>query len=363
MAIRVRGKSLYIDVQVSRTGQDGKPEKVRHREPFKGTPSEAEAREAAITAALLAGHSPDELRQRAAPSNLTLKQALDATWERSWRGKGVERTVLSNMKDCEAFFGANTPLASITADDADRFVAELRKRGLAASTIRSKCSVMTKTLRHYKRRGIISQDVHFDLPSVGDNLRDRVITPAEEKVLLELFTTRWDVVSKRRADGTPGQDYADLWAFMLDTGARPSEVRAADARNLRGDLLTLRETKNGRSRTIPLTPRALAAWKRQEERHGNTPWAWATKDTVRHGWEWARSAMGLLRDDGFIPYALRHTCATRLYAATRDLLVVQKWMGHTDIKMTLRYAKLLPGDLERARDLLTPFTPGVLLAA
>ena len=44
--------------------------------------------------------------------------------------------------------------------------------------------------------------------------------------------------------------------------------------------------------------------------------------------------------------------ATRFYAATRDLLLVQRWMGHANIKMTVRYAKLFPAELDAARDLL-----------
>lgn len=96
----------------------------------------------------------------------------------------------------------------------------------------------------------------------------------------------------------------------------------------------------------------MDAIKRQEAQYGHLPFAWATTPTLRHAWDWARSCMNLSEDDGFVPYALRHTCATSLYAKTKDLVLVQRWLGHTDIKMTLRYAKLLPGDLQDARDLL-----------
>jgi integrase len=149
----------------------------------------------------------------------------------------------------------------------------------------------------------------------------------------------------------------------MDTGLRPSELQATETANLRGRLLTLRRTKNGRTRTVPLTQRALEAFSRQAHRHGSKPFDWASTPTLRHGWEWARNAMELASDTGFIMYALRHTCATRLYDRTRDLLLVQKWMGHTDIKMTLRYAKLMPGDLEAACEMLESPTASRRLAA
>lgn len=352
MAIRVRGNGLQIDVTVTRTGDDGEPTQVRHRESFKGTPQEAAAREKEIEAALLRGGDPTDIKQSKAAPGLTLGDALEAIYEKYWRAAAIHRTVRSSMKSAEEFFGARTAITAITTEDADRYVAHLAKQGLSASTIRSKCAVMTKLFNHYRKRGVIASAPHFELPSVGDNLRDRVITEAEERVLLSLFAQRWDVVSKRREDGTAGEDYHDLFAILMDTGARPSEVREFAVGNLRGRLLTLRKTKNGRARTVPLTARALEAFNRQAHKHGQQPFAWASNHVIRHGWDWAKTAMKLEKDDGFIPYALRHTCATRLYEKTRDLMLVMKWLGHSDIKMTLRYAKLQPGDLERACDLM-----------
>jgi integrase len=349
MTIRTRGKSLQIDVQITKA--DGS--KVRHRETFKGNQKEAEAREADIQAALLNGRDPTEIKKTgSAVTSLTLAAALEATWERYWRGKGCERTVRSNMKACVEFFGAGKPISEITTTDADDFVDWMKAKGYSASTIRNKSACMTKMLTHYHKRGGLTEKPLFELPAVGDNLRDRVISEAEETALLSLFTDTWDVVAKRREDGHTGRELADLFIVLLDTGFRPSELLAAEEKNLRGRLWTLRKTKTGRSRTIPLTQRALAAVQRQIALHGSTPFNWATPDTIRWAWDWARSTMGLSADDGFVPYALRHTCATRLYAKTRDIVLVKEWLGHTDIKMTLRYAKLQPQDLERACDLL-----------
>jgi integrase len=88
------------------------------------------------------------------------------------------------------------------------------------------------------------------------------------------------------------------------------------------------------------------------ERHGLQPFAWATTGTLRHAWDWARNCMNLSNDPGFIPYALRHTCASTLYAKTKDIVLVKEWLGHSDIKMTMRYAKLQPDALAAARDLM-----------
>lgn len=345
-----RGKGLQVDVQVTVDGT-----KKRYRQIVHCAVAEAEAYEAQVKADLLAGREPSKWGRKqlkAAPTGILLEYALEATWERYWANAACARTVRSNMATCVDFFGADRPIREITTNDADDFIDHLKKEGLAASTIRQKASVMTKMFTHYHRRGNVQVKPYFDLPKVGDNLRDRVITEEEERELLNIYATRYDHVIARRSDGPNGADLEDLMVILIDTGARRSEVEAIHMKNLRGDLLTLRRTKNDLARTIPLTGRAMEALRRQSYRHGDEPFSWASKGTVRHAWDWVRGCMGMSDDAGFIPYALRHTCATRLYAKTKDLLVVQRWLGHKDIKMTLRYAKLMPGDLEAARDLL-----------
>jgi integrase len=62
--------------------------------------------------------------------------------------------------------------------------------------------------------------------------------------------------------------------------------------------------------------------------------------------------MGLKHDTDFIPYSLRDTCASRLYAKTRDIMLVRKWLGHKNLQVTMRYTDLDPFELDQARDLM-----------
>lgn len=75
---------------------------------------------------------------------------------------------------------------------------------------------------------------------------------------------------------------------------------------------------------------------------------------LRATWDQARSAMGFAHDKGFVPHALRHTCASRLIQRGVPLKVVQEWLGHKTITVTMRYAHLAPANLMAAVEALEP---------
>ena len=72
------------------------------------------------------------------------------------------------------------------------------------------------------------------------------------------------------------------------------------------------------------------------------------KDWLRNAWDRAREALGLSQDKQFVIHACRHTCASRLVQKGVNLRVVQEWLGHKTIQMTMRYSHLSPANLQEA---------------
>jgi integrase len=56
--------------------------------------------------------------------------------------------------------------------------------------------------------------------------------------------------------------------------------------------------------------------------------------------------LGLKDDSQFVPYCLRHTCASRLAQRGVHIAVIKQWMGHKTIQITMRYAHLSPDSLQ-----------------
>ena len=84
------------------------------------------------------------------------------------------------------------------------------------------------------------------------------------------------------------------------------------------------------------------------------------QDLLSRAWDSARETMGITDDHQFIPHACRHTCASRLVQAGVDLYTVQRFLGHSTIRVTERYAHLSPLMLQTAAQALEKQKIGVI---
>ena len=86
--------------------------------------------------------------------------------------------------------------------------------------------------------------------------------------------------------------------------------------------------------------------------NGDRPFGEISYWGFRHRWERVKTHMGQAADVQFVPHCLRHTCASRLVQRGVSIPVVQAWLGHKTIQMTMRYAHLAPKNLMDAASVL-----------
>ena len=162
------------------------------------------------------------------------------------------------------------------------------------------------------------------------------------------------------------RDYYPLCLLAFRTGLRLGELAALrwadvdlEQRRLhvrrswyRGAITT---PKGGRARVVDLAPSAASLLARVVPLAGaelvfaNPDGSPVTRDQLKGPWERVTRAAGLPRTT---PHDARHSFASQLVQAGVALPAVQQLLGHTDIRVTMRYAHLAPGATASAVALL-----------
>lgn len=267
-------------------------------------------------------------------------------------------------------------LSKLSAFDIERVKSARLKMGRLASTVGRDLARLRGALSRAVDWGML--DSHpmrtVKQPKGADDSRVRYLTPEEETRLRRALWKREDArrASRERHNawhaerGTEGhkqwpQDsFTDhllpMTLLALNTGMRRGELLGLEwpSVNLPAKLVTVTvgNAKSRKARHLPLNVEALDVlkrWKKQADKTARlvfpSPKTGARMDNINSSWE-ELCASAELADFRF--HDLRHSFASRLVMAGVDLNTVRELLGHSDIRMTLRYAHLAPDKLAEA---------------
>ena len=126
--------------------------------------------------------------------------------------------------------------------------------------------------------------------------------------------------------------------FAIETGMRRGEILGLEWDNidLKRRTAFLPLTKNGSSREVPLSPKAISVLQQQRPRTKTHPFP-VNSNAFRLAWGRLRSRAGL-NDLRF--HDLRHEAITRFFELGLSIPEVALISGHKDVKMLFRYTHL-----------------------
>lgn len=256
----------------------------------------------------------------------------------------VLKTFLANVPE--------KPLVALQPSDIHGYTQTRIKAGIRPGTINRELSVISATVNHAVRRwGVpVTNPVRYQWLK-AEPPRLRYLTPEEAARLIAIAETL-------------REDLADFIRLALHTGCRKNELltlKWTDVNMLRR-YITLRpeQTKSNRRRAIPLNKTALQAMARLAQ-DNKTQWVFARRKNGTVGervkaLDWLfRKAVSLAGIEDFRIHDLRHTFASWLVSEGVELVKVRDLLGHTSIKMTERYAHLMPDRLHDAVETLDLF--------
>jgi integrase len=221
-----------------------------------------------------------------------------------------------------------------------KFKTDLRNRGLSPKTIKNALAVLSKLLHYAQECEIIEKVPKIQMPKIPESAFDFLTFEEAERLL--------------KAAGYQPDWHAMIYTAMK-TGLRfgeLSELRWNDVDLKAGRILVRRSftygsvtsPKNGKSREVPLSPKTIALLR--AHRHLKSKLVFCKKDGDRWLIRWADKWLkdlceqAGLRQIGW--HALRHTFASHLAMRGRSIKEIQELLGHSDIRMTMRYSHLAP---------------------
>ncbi|NKE71746.1 tyrosine-type recombinase/integrase [Candidatus Manganitrophus noduliformans] len=283
----------------------------------------------------------DHILQKVSRLQLPAKEYFERYMRHKWRMNHKPRTLGSSYTSVMlflAFYGGSgkKDLREIERIDLEAFIEHEQDRGIRLSTVRTRLACIIAFLHFLIEQDVLSgaflkRRIKLKLPDV----LPRAINPADVR---RLFSVIDDI-----------RDRA-LFLLLLRTGMRIGEalgLRMTDLDIQDRKIHLFEGEKNSMGRVVYLSDDALFAiklWLRQRQKskpfvfygQGNKGICYSTgrnlfvKYLKRAG----------LEQKGYTVHCLRHTFASELLNAGMRLECLQQLLGHQDIEVTRRYARL-----------------------
>lgn len=249
------------------------------------------------------------------------------------------RQELSRLRHMRALPFASKDLSKVTPEDLKTYRDRLIAQNLSGSSVRLNLALISAVFNYAKREWAVQAEnpvAAITKPRVGKS-RTRRLEPGEESRLMDSLAKCKNLHVKR------------VVIFLLQTGVRKSEalnLQWSDIDTNRQTVI-LRDTKNGTSRWIPLSFKAIEELKQHAFTYSK-PFP-ITGSCLDQAWQHAVKRAGI---KNLRVHDLRHEALSRWAdVLAGDLFKLQSISGHKSVSMLGRYVHpVIAGKLADALD-------------
>ena len=178
---------------------------------------------------------------------------------------------------------------------------------------------------------------NWSAPNPLENVREFKIDEAE----LAWLTVDEIKLLLAECEKSKAKDLVSIVKICLATGARWGEAESLTGKQISPGKITYIKTKGKKNRSVPIS----------DDLYDLLPKARTSKPVFTGCYSAFRGALkrtGIELPDGQLSRVLRHTFASHFMMSGGNILVLQRILGHTDIKVTMRYAHFAPDHLTEA---------------
>jgi site-specific recombinase XerD len=282
----------------------------------------------------------DRILQKISKVELPGTEHFDKYMRHKWRMNHKPHTLMGSFQAIRGFLGfysslGKNQLQEIVSDDLEAFVEHEQDRGLKVTSVRTRLNYIWAFLRFLIEQDILNESIlRRKIKLRVPDFLPRAIAPGDvRKILASLKETR---------------DRA-LILVLLRTGMRIGELLGLKMRDLdvREKKIHIYEgEKNCLGRVVYLSDDALMAlrlWLKKRDK-GKEYLFYGLRTHICYTTVWNIFTKYLreagLQHKGYTIHSLRHTFASELLNAGMRLECLQLLLGHHDIEMTRRYARL-----------------------
>jgi site-specific recombinase XerD len=258
-----------------------------------------------------------------------------------WRMNRKRNTLRSSFQAVQSFLTfyvstGKSELQDIVGEDLEVYVEHEQDRGIKVTTVKTRLGYIWAFLRFLVEQDIIGERIlRRKIRLRTPNFLPRAIAPSDiRKILAAVKETR---------------DRA-LVLVLLRTGMRIGEVLGLKMRdlNVRDKKIHIYDgEKNSLGRVVYLSDDAVVAlrlWLKKRDKIREYLFYGLNRERICYSSAWEIFARYLrqtgLQHKGYTIHSLRHTFASELLNAGMRLECLQLLLGHSDITMTRRYARL-----------------------